>query len=55
MLAAAVSADRQTAADDLAECGQVRGNIFVVIKTRIGLCRAVVEAESGDHLIVNDE
>ncbi|MNC07882.1 hypothetical protein D3C75_554430 [compost metagenome] len=55
MLAAAVSADWQTAADNFAQGGQVRSNILMVIKACIGLGRAEVEAERGDYLVINDK
>ncbi|MNW62368.1 hypothetical protein D3C74_404940 [compost metagenome] len=55
MLTAAVSADRQAAPDDFAECGQVRDDILMIAETRIGLGRAVMETESGDDFVVNDQ
>ncbi|MNI69198.1 hypothetical protein D3C73_1249340 [compost metagenome] len=55
MLAAAVSADRQAASNDFAECGQVRDDILMIAETRIGLGRAVMETESGDDFVVNDQ
>ncbi|MNR44616.1 hypothetical protein D3C85_1633850 [compost metagenome] len=55
MLAAAVSANRQAAPDDFAECGQVRDDVLMMIEACIGLGGTVMETESGDDLVVNDQ
>ena len=55
LLAAAVRADRQAAADDFAERGQVRPDRLVVLKPGVRLRRAVMEAEGRNDLVVNDE